>query len=265
MTSNMLAGLFVLALVALASPARCQDYQAIIAAPDRSEPDRQTDVRRKPAELLAFARIKTGMHVLDMGAGGGYSTELLARTVGPAGKVFAQDGPQPNERAKAAFDKRAGTPAMANVVRLVRPFDDPVPADIGPLDAVTFFFYYHDTTYMPVDRAAMNKRIFAALKPGGLFVIADHAARAGDGISVAGTLHRIEERTLVSEVEAAGFKLVATGISCVTRKIPTTSRSSSRHSPWTNLSFCFNGLSSVPLALRRAFVWLCNSGALTEI
>ena len=85
---------------------------------------------------------------------------------------------------------------MKNVVALARPFDDPVPAEVNDLDLITFFFFYHDTTYMTVDRAAMNKKLFAALKPGGFLVIADHSAKPGDGISVGKTLHRIEESTL---------------------------------------------------------------------
>ena len=68
---------------------------------------------------------------------------------------------------------------MKNVVALARPFDDPVPAEVQNLDLITFFFFYHDTTYMTVDRAAMNKKLFAALKPGGFLIIADHSAKAG--------------------------------------------------------------------------------------
>ena len=100
------------------------------------------------------------------------------------------------------------TPAMKNVVMLARAFDDPLPAEVGSLDLITFFFYYHDTTYMAVDRAEMNRKLYAALKPGGILVIADHSAKPGEGTSVAKTIHRIEESVLRREVEAAGFKLV---------------------------------------------------------
>ena len=100
---------------------------------------------------------------------------------------------------------------MKNSVSLLQPFDDPVPADVHDLDAVTFLFFYHDTTYMEVDRGAMNRKLFTALKPGGLLVIADHSAKPGDGTAVGKTVHRIEESVLRSEVEAAGFKLVGTG------------------------------------------------------
>jgi predicted methyltransferase len=188
------------------------DYEAIVAAPDRSEGDRQADARRQPAKLLAFAGVKTGMKVLDMEANAGYSTELLARAVGPDGVVYAQDSAAIIERfVKDKFELRAQKPAMKNVVHVIRNFDDPIPPDVSGLDLITFFFAYHDITYMEVDRAAMNKKMFAALKPGGILVIADHSARAGDGTTVAKTLHRIEESTLRREVEAAGFRLAAEG------------------------------------------------------
>jgi predicted methyltransferase len=188
-----------------------QDYQAVIAAPDRSEADRQTDQRRDPVKLLAFTGARAGMKVLDMGAGAGYSTELLARVVGPTGVVYAQNSAEIFQRVKDRFNARAQSPAMKNVVPLIRSFDDPVPADVHDVDLITFLFFYHDTTYLNVDRAEMDRKLFAALKPGGALVIADHSARAGDGASVGKTLHRIEESMLRKEVEAAGFKLVAEG------------------------------------------------------
>ena len=195
-----------------AEDARAPDYATIVAAPDRAEADRQTDQRRQPAKMLAFAGVREGMTILDMEASAGYSTELLARTVGPTGKVYAQDSAAVIERfVKDKFDLRAQKPAMKNVVHVVRDFDDPIPPDVANLDMITFFFAYHDITYMPVDRAAMNKKMFAALKPGGFLVIADHSAKPGDGIAVAKTLHRIEESTVRQEIEAAGFKLVAEG------------------------------------------------------
>jgi predicted methyltransferase len=205
MTPFVLA--FVAALFAAAAvPSLAQDYAAIVAAPDRADANRQTDQRRDPVKLLAFTGVKTGMTALDMGAGGGYSTELLARAVGSSGKVYGQDY-ETGARAKERFEARMKTDAMKNVVALARPFDDPLPAEVSNLDLITFFFFYHDTTYMTVDRAAMNKKLFAALKPGGFLIIADHSAKPGAGTSVGKTLHRIEESVLRSEVEAAGFRL----------------------------------------------------------
>ncbi|MFL6797924.1 MAG: class I SAM-dependent methyltransferase [Xanthobacteraceae bacterium] len=198
----------VLVLPASASAQGTPDYGAIVGSPDRSDADRETDKRRDPVKLLAFTGVRPGMTVLDMGAGGGYSTELLARAVAPNGKVYGQNATEP-ARPRERFEARMQTPAMRNVVSLVRPFDDPLPADVRDLDLITFFFFYHDTTYMQVDRAAMNRKLFAALKPGAFLVVADHSAKPGDGVTVGKTLHRIEESVLRREVEAAGFKLTA--------------------------------------------------------
>jgi len=197
---------------AIAQDAKTPDYEAIVAAPDRSDADRQADQRRQPAKMLAFAGVKAGMKVLDMEASAGYSTELLARTVGPTGVVYAQDSAAVIERfVKDKYDIRAQKPVMKNVIHVVRNFDDPIPPDVSGLDLITFFFAYHDISYMEVDRAEMNRKMFAALKPGGFLIIADHSARSGEGTTVAKTLHRIEESTLRKEIEAAGFKLVSEG------------------------------------------------------
>jgi predicted methyltransferase len=186
------------------------DYAALIAAPDRSAADRATDARRDPLKVLTFIGARPGMKVLDMGAGGGYSTELMARAVGPNGVVYGQNAPE-FARPQAALEARTKTPAGKPIVGLSRPFDDPLPADARDLDLITFLFFYHDTTYMGVDRAKMNAKLFAALKPGGILVIADHSAAAGAGASAGRSLHRIEESLLRSEVEAAGFKVVSAG------------------------------------------------------
>ena len=192
-----------LALLPFASTLHAQDYAAILAASDRSEADRQNDKRRDALALLTFIEPQTGWTVLDMGAGAGYSTELMARAIGAGGKVFGQ-GDTPSEK----FEARLQTPAMRNVATQVRPYDDPA-AGLPPLDLITFLFAYHDTTFMEVDRAKMNKALFAALKPGGILVVADHAARPEDGATVGKLYHRIAEATVRAEVEAAGFKFVA--------------------------------------------------------
>jgi len=190
----------------------------IIASPDRSAADRANDLRRKPDQMLAFIGISAGMVVLDLGAGSGYTTELLARAVGPAGRVYGQSAPQsapPRGRPGSpdALALRARTSGLANIIPVVRPFEDAVPPELGSggLDLVTFMFNYHDLGHMGVDRERMNKAVFAALKSGGLFVIADHAGRPGTGISESSTLHRIEADFLRREVEAAGFRLVDQG------------------------------------------------------
>lgn len=182
------------------------DYHAIVASPDRSIADRETDARRDPEPFLAFLRVRPGMKVLDVGAGGGYTTELLARAVAPSGVVYAQ-----NTRPRDALAERLRKPALKNVVPVVRPFDDPAPPEANALDLVTMILVYHDTTYQDVDRAAMNRKIFQALKPGGHFVVIDHSAKPGEGTSVGNTTHRIEEAALRREVEAAGFRLESEG------------------------------------------------------
>jgi len=98
-------------------------------------------------------------------------------------------------------------PAMRGSVAWIKPYEDPA-AGLPPLDLITFLFAYHDTTYMGVDRAKMDKALFAALKPGGILVIADHSARPEDADKVGKLYHRIAEATVRAELEAAGFKFV---------------------------------------------------------
>src|SRR5580704_17126497 len=141
------------------------DYAALLAAPDRSDADREADKRRDPLPLLKFAAPRPGMTVLDMGAGGGYSTELMARAVAPNGKVYGQFPADGFQKAIDNFNARLKTPAMSDAAADFRPVDDPIALDMPPLDLTTFLFYYHDTTYMNVDRAGMDRKMFAALKP----------------------------------------------------------------------------------------------------
>jgi len=224
-----------------------KEIAEIVASPDRSAADRTNDQRRKPEQMLAFIGVKPGSVALDISAAGGYTTELLARAVGSNGAVYGQSAPprenaprpaQPEgnssgmaapaaaparppvrrpspEQLAARTEAMRNTPglAVAPIVAVVRPFDDPIPAEATPgrLDLVTFMFNYHDTGFMGVDRDKMNRAIFTALKSGGHYVIGDHAGRPGTGISESGTLHRIEEAFLIKEVEAAGFRLAAKG------------------------------------------------------
>ena len=221
----------------------------IVASPDRSEADRTNDLRRKPELMLGFIGIRPGIVALDLSAAGGYTTELLARAIGPSGQVFGQSqprnpsqtptppaAPEGNSNPTAAPSAASPPPATARrpspealaerndklrsngvpaapIVAVSRPFADPFPPELAAerIDLVTLMFNYHDLGHLGVDRAAMNQAVFRALKPGGLFVIADHSGRPGTGISESGTLHRIEEAFLRREVEAAGFKLQEEG------------------------------------------------------
>src|SRR5262245_15439750 len=80
--AGLLAGAFVSAAPGQSVP----DHAAVVAAPDRSDAEREIDKRRDPVKLLAFTGVRPGMKVLDMGAGGGYSTELMARAASPAAR-----------------------------------------------------------------------------------------------------------------------------------------------------------------------------------
>lgn len=224
-----------------------QQVAQILAGADRTAADRSNDIRRKPEALLPFIGPRPGMVALDVSAGGGYTTELLARAIGPTGRVYGQSqprdpnrvvaapaapegqshpglaapvaaapaAPRPSTVALAERDQRlrAAQVSAAPIVAVAQRFENPVPAELADarIDLVTLMFNYHDLGHMGVDRAAMNRALFKALKPGGVYVVADHAGRPGTGISEAGTLHRIEEAFLRAEVEAAGFRFVAAG------------------------------------------------------
>jgi predicted methyltransferase len=184
------------------------DYRAIVDAPDRSPEDRALDAGRHPLDLLQFADLRPGMKVAEIAAGGGYTTELLARTVGPTGVVYGQNSKFILERfAEKPWSERLSKPVMKNVVRVDSDFSVPFPATVTGLDAVVDVLFYHDTVWQGADRASMNQTIFRALRPGGLYLIVDHSARPGSGVKDVETLHRIEEQVVKDEITAAGFKL----------------------------------------------------------
>jgi len=185
---------------------------AALAAPDRSADDRALDAGRKSDRVLAFFGIGPGLRVAELGAGSGYTTELLARIVGPTGTVYGQNSRFILERfAQKPWSERLARPVMKNVVRVDREFDDPLPADAKDLDAVVSILFYHDTVWMKTDRARMNRAVFDSLRSGGVYGVVDHSAKEGSGVDDVQTLHRIEERIVVAEVEKAGFRLEARG------------------------------------------------------
>lgn len=179
-----------------------ESYKQVVASPIRTEEDRDADARRKPFEFLQFTNVRPGMRVLDIAAGGGYTTQLLALAVGSNGTVWAQ-GP----KSRSALEERLAKHPQANIVPVIRPFEDPIPDDLPKLDLITIIMNYHDIAYMPVDRAKMNLRLFNALKPGGHLVVLDHSAKEGSGISAAKSLHRIDEKVVLDELRQAGFQL----------------------------------------------------------
>ncbi|MFO0662195.1 MAG: SAM-dependent methyltransferase [Polyangiaceae bacterium] len=183
-----------------------------VNAPDRSADDRALDEGRHPIEMLSFFGVTPGQRVAEIAAGGGYTAELLARVVHPEGKVYGVNSKWILERfAEKPWSERLKKPVMANVVRIDRDFDDPLPPEAKDLDAVFMVLFYHDTVWQKVDRAKMNKAIFNSLKSRGVYAIVDHSGRAGTGTSETETLHRIEESVVKAEIEAAGFRLEKRG------------------------------------------------------
>ena len=161
------------------------------------------DPLRKPAEMLAFMRLERGQAIADIRPEEGYFARLFAPVVGEAGRVYAFVPNQTAAREDAFADTLAST--YPNVERVTGALET-MTFD-RPLDVVFMGEEYHDFVIprFGVDVARMNAAVFAALRPGGLYVILDHQAADGAGIGVAGTLHRIEAAELRRQVEAAGF------------------------------------------------------------
>ncbi|HVY84350.1 MAG TPA: methyltransferase [Caulobacterales bacterium] len=174
---------------------------AAVADPRRPDADRQRDAARHPAETLAFAEIRPGAKVGELLPGGGYFTRQFAVAVGDQGKVYPViRPPETASRYEHAVGEEYANVAMvrANFGSLSFP---------EPLDVVFTAQNYHDFHLAEEgfdDPAAINRAVFAALKPGGYYVIVDHAARDGSGLSD-NNLHRIDEAVVRREVEAAGF------------------------------------------------------------
>ena len=202
-SATLLAALPTVSAIAADQPAG-SSYQTAIASPIRTDADRKDDARRKPAEFLAFAQVRPGMKALDIASGGGATAALLTAAVGQKGEVWAQNA-KPNPK----LQERVGNATLPNLHAIVADFNDPVPKGTPPLDLITINMSYHDIANTPADRAAMNKRLYEALKPGGMLVIVDNAAKKGSGLSATKSLHRIDEETVVQEATKAGFKLDA--------------------------------------------------------
>jgi predicted methyltransferase len=183
--------------------------RAIVDAPDRTAEDREADARRQPEQLLQFIGVTPGQRVADLGAGSGYTTELLARSVGPTGAVYAQNDKLTIEKfVGESWSKRLARPVNGNVVRMDRELDAPFTAAARDLDLVTLLFAYHDEVAHRIDRSKLNASVFQALRPGGHYVVADHRAVPGSGLEAASSLHRIDEKVVRAEIEAVGFRFV---------------------------------------------------------
>ena len=213
-------GLLLIAFALVAGsglPAEAADgIPAYIAAAvaDSARPldDKAQDLNRKPAEVLVFTGIKPGDKVVDLMPGGGYYTRIFSKVVGPKGKVYAL---QPVEMDKAApyglqsLKSFAGTPDYPNVAILLQPAAAiALPERVDMIWTSQNYHDLHDPFMGSPDMAKFDKTIFDALKPGGIFLVLDHAAPSGSGLSDTDTLHRIDPAAVKAEVTAAGFEFV---------------------------------------------------------
>jgi predicted methyltransferase len=196
-------GLAAAALIA-AAPAFKIDNKTRPAA------DLTHDADRKPAETVTFAKIGTGQTIVDMLPGGGYFTRVFSQAVGPKGKVVALVADQyaaANPEARTVIEAIAAEPRYKNVQAAIRSL-----GDIGAPNSVDRVFTaqnYHDlkSKNLPAETTmGINQAVFAALKPGGYYIVIDHSAAAGSGLRDVDTLHRIDAATVKAEVIAAGFR-----------------------------------------------------------
>jgi len=178
-----------------------------VADPGRAQDDRKLDADRKPAEVLTFAGVKPGQRVDEYLPGGGYYTRMISDVVGPTGKVYALETTTWGDRYDDAT--RAAVKDLPNVSLALSPLGQfPAPPEKADIFWITLNYHdLHIARYAVVDMAVFNKKVFDALKPGGVYFIIDHAAAPGSGDDVTGKLHRIDKATVIREVEAAGFRL----------------------------------------------------------
>ena len=174
---------------------------AAVADAGRPAEDKARDELRKPAEMLAFAGIRRGMKIGELLPGGGYFTRLFAAAAGPRGKVYAYI---PGEGPGRGVDRFAPVAAALPAVIVVRGAEFAAPET---LDLVWTSQNYHDLHLRGANAGHVNVAVFAALKPGGVYIVADHRARPGSGTQDTDALHRIDQAAVIAEVQAAGFVL----------------------------------------------------------
>jgi predicted methyltransferase len=174
-----------------------------IESPERTAEQRARDYYRKPAEILTLSGIEEGDRIIEIAAFGQYFTTMLVAAVGPTGRVDMYDLPYTERMAGAAsreFDAK-----HANAAYHLESYND-VTFPQG-VDSVWNVLYYHDLQPQGIDTAAFNRKIFAALKPGGIYLVIDHKAEDGSAWRDAATIHRMGVDTIKQEVLAAGFEL----------------------------------------------------------
>jgi predicted methyltransferase len=201
---------------AAATAADAPEIRSAIDHADRLAGDRDEDAWRKPDAVLAFLELKPGMRVVDYFAGGGYYTELLARVVGPQGRVIAYNNAPYLKYAAEKPAQRYGQDRLPNVVQLT---GAPEEAAFEPnsLDAALFVQSYHDLYWRAKDnswpRTEPAKALAAlapALKSGAVVVVVDHAAKPGaDPLVDVDVTHRIDPAVVKRDFEAAGLRFEA--------------------------------------------------------
>ena len=202
------AGGAVPGIMLRAEPAIAATSPHILAAVGdarRPEADTARDVLRHPADIMAFAQVQAGQRIADVGPGGGFYTRLFSVAVGEQGRVFAIDRPNAPDRPPRAI--LAVAPLYPNVSVIQQGYQNWSTPE--PLDTIFVSQIYHDF-HLPalnLDVPAINRMLFAALKPGGALVIIDHAAVDGSDLTVTDTLHRIDPETVKADFKAAGFVL----------------------------------------------------------
>ncbi len=179
-----------------------------VANPNRPDTDTKRDADRKPAESIAFAGIKPGDKVADMIPGRGYFTRIFSKVVGPKGWVYSFIPSDLDELYKKnnITIPPPSNPNFPNVSFI----HAPIAKFVAPekLDVVWTSQNYHDMHdkfFGPADVAAVNKAVYDALKPGGVYIVLDHVAEKGSGLRDTDTLHRIDPAQVKKEVLAAGF------------------------------------------------------------
>jgi predicted methyltransferase len=209
----ILAALAGVCTAAQAAPIPANIEKAL-ADPARPATDTSRDAGRKPGPVLAFTGIRPGMVVVDMLPGNGYYTRLLARAVGPKGRVYAYFGTQYDARLKNQgkdpdmqfMDLKQIYPNLGVIHGPLEQFVTPEPVDL-----VWTSDNYHDehNKQYSMDPNLVNKQVFASLKHGGIYLVLDHRAAKGAGLPATEALHRMDEDVAKKEIAAAGFKLVA--------------------------------------------------------
>jgi len=217
-TAALAAALAISGVQAGPGSSRASDVPPFItaAAADAARPEADTkrDADRHPALTLAFAGVKPGDQVVELVPGSGYFTRLLSSIVGPKGKVYALAPPRRPQAAADSPDPAAPVQAIAadphygNVTVSVQPFTQlALPQAV---DLVWTSQNYHDFHNVPDLKVVdLDRAVFKALKPGGVYIVSDHAAEAGSGFRDTSTLHRIDPEAVKKEVISAGFKLEA--------------------------------------------------------